>query len=164
MHYQMGSVLKLDVRLYRMTNVGIKVMGSALLHVGSMLRTCKCPKFDAECPPTDAVGGIIVAEFMMLHQEPSSSLVRFRLQTLRLANPDAQLSDTRIEVSKLEQGIWVKVDRWDRSVLELDTNGIGRFGYHCMTLATVSNLGAVWNSCTRCWGLVHNELNPNTSP
>ena len=120
LRFQMGSVVHLDVRLYKATARGIKVVGAMLFDVSDALRnhigiqTKQLP-----------LGGTLVAELVLDRDAPhqSPTCARFRLSTMRLSNPEAQISETRIKVSKMidQKGLRVKVDRFGDTILEFDT-------------------------------------------
>lgn len=118
LNYQLGSIVYVNIRLYRMENRGIKIIGAALFEVGRMVENQSWISMK-KLP----LGGAIVAEVAVDKTTPKEvpSVARFRLQTMQLTNPECSLSDTQLKVSKLDKGFWVKVDRFDESLLEIDT-------------------------------------------
>ena len=124
LHFQLGSVVHLDVRLYKTTARGLKVVGVALFDVGDVLQNLSGIQIK-QLP----FGGVLVAEVILDRDAREQSncyptSARFCLSTVRLANPEAQISDTRIKISKMidhEGGLRVKLDRFGNSMVEFDT-------------------------------------------
>ena len=119
LRFQLGSAVQLDVRLYKTTATGFKVIGAALFDVSDVLQ-----KFGGIQTKQLPLGGVLVAELVLerdaLHRSPKCA--RMRLSTVRLSNPEAQVSETRIKVSKMidHKGLRVKADRFGNSILEFD--------------------------------------------
>ena len=119
LRFQLGSAVQLDVRLYKTTDTGFKVVGAALFDVSDAVQ--KWSGIQVKQLP---LGGVLVAELVVdrdiLHRSPKCS--RLRLSTLRLSNPEAQVSETRIKVSKMidHKGLRVKSDRFGDSILEFN--------------------------------------------
>jgi hypothetical protein len=158
LNYQLGSVIDLHMRIYRTTNRGIKVVVAALIDMGGMLENRSWIKMKK------TMGGVIVAELMVdratataTPMESFPSVARFRLQTLRLSNPQSNISDTIVEVSKLDKGLWVKVDRFGDSLLELDTT----WNWPVRITVHDSRSGIVLGSCVE---ELHDLLFSRTKP
>ncbi|KAI2512896.1 hypothetical protein MHU86_1442 [Fragilaria crotonensis] len=119
LRFQWGSAVQLDVRLYKTTATGFKVVGAASFDVSDVLQNCSGIQIK-QLP----LGGVLVAELVLdrdiIHRSPKCA--RLRLSTLRLSNPEAQLSETRIKVSKMidHKGLRVKSDRFGTSILEFN--------------------------------------------
>ena len=137
--FHLGSVVQLDVRLYKTTaHGGLKVVGAALFDVGNALQNYSGIQIK-EFPLRG--GGVLVAELVFGRNDKGNRIdqssptkattcARFRLSTVQLANPEAKISDTRIKISRImavdqqqqqQPGMRVKIDRFGDSIMEFDS-------------------------------------------